>query len=36
MPGVIPTEIIHGAVELVMFFITGLFALFGLMMTARP
>lgn len=35
MPGVIPTELMHGAVELAMYFITGLVAVLSLLLTSR-
>jgi hypothetical protein len=35
MPSVIPAELIHGAVELAMYFITGLLAVLSLMLTSR-
>ena len=35
MPGLIPAEMIHGAVEMVVYFMTGLAALLSLMLTAR-
>ena len=35
MPCVIPTEMIQGAVQMVVYFVTGLAALFSLVWTAR-
>ena len=35
MPSVIPAELIHGVVELAMYFITGLVALLSLILTSR-